>query len=514
MSELEAAQQRIAELEEKLEQTQRQLDLLVRQVFGKKSEQSRHPEPDQLELEMDSEGGDEEGKPGDEALSKPKAKKGGSRKGRKTRAQLLPDDLPVEETVIIPLPVQENPDKWRRIGEEVTERIERYPGKVVRLRVVRPTYVQIEQPYAAPITAPAPPQLIEGGFLGPQLTIDLVLNKYLYHQPLYRQGQRLKWEAGVELSQATLCQTIARVAEAVEPVVDCMAKTMWSSGYVQFDLTPVRCLSREHDGGSFLGQMWVAAEVGGDVIYTWDKSKEAIVAERIIPSWFDGIIQADGGSELACFLKGGKRRDRPPPAITRAGCWTHVRRKFHQAAEAGCRQSNRLLTIVNVLYRIERVACENHFDTKQRAQLRQRRARRVVRGLHRRIRKVLEVVRPKSPVGRACLYTLGQWEGLQVYLEEGNGHVEIDNNGVENAIRPCALGKKNWLFIGDVGAGQRTAVLYSLLGSCLRRGINPRDYLTWLFEHLPQATNLTVHTLTPVAYAGQLAADSIITGVA
>ena len=513
MTELEAAQQkRIAELEEKLEQTQRQLDLLVRQIFGRKSEQSQYPQPNQLVLELVGEGESEEGEP--PAKPTKPSKRGGSSKGRKTRAQRLPDNLPVEETVIIPLQVQENPDQWRRISEEMTERIERYPGRAVRLRVVRPTYVRIDQPYAAPLTAPAPPQLIEGGFLGPQLIIDLVLNKYLYHQPIYRQAQGLKWETGVKLSQATLCQTIGRVADAVEPVVRCMSDSMWRGGYMQFDLTPVRCLSREHDGGSFLGQMWVTSAIGGDVIYTWDKSKEAIVAERIIPPWFNDIIQADGGSELICFLKGGKNRDKPPPDITRAGCWAHVRRKFYEAAEAGCSKSERLLKIINVLYRIERIAREAGLDAKSRADLRQRRAGRVMRGLHRRIKKTLAEVRPKSSVGKACLYALGQWDALQVYLGKDNGHVEIDNNGVENAIRPCALGKKNWLFIGDVGAGQRTATLYSLLGSCLRRGINPRDYLSWLFEHLPRATNHTVQTLTPAAYAARQATNEEGTAVA
>ena len=376
---------------------------------------------------------------------------------------------------------------------------------MVRLRVVRPTFVRTDQPYAVPVSAPAPPQLIEGGFLGPQLIVDIVLNKYLYHQPLYRQAQGLRWESGVDLSRSTLCQTIAHVAEAVEMVVRCMSDAMWKSGYVQFDLTPVRCLSREREGGSFLGQMWVSAEVGGDVIFTWDKSKEAIVAERIIPSWFKGTIQADGGSELICYLKGGKKRDRPPPDITRAGCWTHVRRKFFEAAEAGCQYAKRLLRIINVLYRIERVAREGTLDGKARANLRQRRARRVVKGFRWRIERTLKAVRPKSQVGKACLYALGQWESLQVYLEEKNGHIEIDNNGVENAIRPCALGKKNWMFIGDVEAGQRSATLYSLLGSCLRRGINPRSYLTWLLERLPQATNLTIHALTPAAYRAHFA---------
>jgi transposase len=204
----------------------------------------------------------------------------------------------------------------------------------------------------------------------------------------------------------------------------------------QMDLTPVRCLSREHDGGSYLGQMWVSAAMGGgDVIYTWDKSKEAIVAERIVPDWFRGFLQCDGSSEIACFLHGGKGRKRPPPDIIRVGCWAHVRRKFFEAAQDGCPLAKRLLKIINVLYRIEHEARDGGYTAVQR----QKRARRVVAGLLRRINATVAALRPKTPVGKACLYTLGQWDALQVYLE--HGEVEIDNNGVENAIRPCALGK-------------------------------------------------------------------------
>lgn len=497
MTELVAAQQqRIAELEEQLAETRRQLDLLVRQIFGRKSEQTPAPVPGQSELELQMEDAAIESAP----AAKPDKAKGGSRKGRKVRAALLPEHLPVEETTIIPLAVQAAPEKYRRIGEEVVERLERIPGRLVRLRLVRPTFVSIAEPYAAPVTAPSPPALLEGSFFGPQFMADMTLGKYLYHQPLYRQAKGIEWESGVKLSLATMCQTIARIADAVQPVVDCMATEMWKSGRVQMDLTPVRCLSREHDGGSFLGQMWVSAAMdGGDVIYTWDKSKEAIVAERIVPDWYVGILQCDGSSEIACFLLGGKGRHRPPPQIIRAGCWAHVRRKFFQAAEDGCALAQRLLKVINVLYCIEGDARAAGLTAAQRLVLRQKRAPRVMAGLRRRLAATVAAVRPKTPVGKACLYAQGQWDALQVYLEHGD--VEIDNNGVERAIRPCALGKKNYLFIGDVGAGQRSATLYSLLGSCLRRGINPRDYLHWLFERLPQATNQTVHTLTPAAYA-------------
>ena len=499
MTELETAQKRIAELEEELAEVSRQLAALTRYVFGKRSEQTPAPGAGQPELNLIT----EEEAPATPPPAPPDKPKGGSHKGRKIRSDLLPDHLPVEETVLIDVRAAADPDNWREIDREVTERLERVPGKLIILRLTRPVFVSLEQPFAAPVCAPVPVQFLPGSFLGPQLMVDLVLGKFLYHQPLYRQAKAMEWESGVKLSAATLSQTIARIAEALEPVVRCMTGELWQAPCVQFDLTPVRCLSREHSGGSFLGQMWVCAVPGADVIYKWDKSKAAIVADGIIPDWYQGIIQSDGGKEILCFLSGGKARDKPPPEIRRAACWAHVRRKFFEAAKAGCPIAARLLKIINVLYRIEDQARTKGLTPEERALLRERRSRRVIRGLRRRIDKTLHAERPRSPVGKACTYALGQWAALLVYLD--HGFVEIDNNSVENAIRPCALGKKNWLFIGEVGAGQRSAILYSLLGSCLRRRINPRDYLTWLFAQLPTATNQTVHTLTPAAYAARTA---------
>jgi transposase len=500
VTEREAALQKENDaLKEQLAETQRQLDLLVRHVFGKKSERTPPlADPAQMDLELETEKGAIESAP----PAPPAKGKGGSRRGRKVRAALWPEHLPVEETVLIPQCVQAAPEQWRRIDEQVSERLERIPGKLIRQRLVRPVYVSVEQPYAAPVTAPAPPHIIEGGMFGLQFMTELVLGKYLYHQPLYRQAKGLEWESGVRLSAATLCQTIARLADAAEPVVRCMAQAMWRGGYVQMDLTPVRCLSREHTGGSFLGQMWVSAVPGRDVLYTWDQSKAATVAERIVPEGWQGLLQTDGGSELGCYLRGGKSRDKPRPDVLRAACWAHARRKFFEAAKAGCPRSARLLKIINVLYRIEDVARARGLTAAGRAQLRQRRSTRVLHGLRRRIDAVLRDQRPQSPAAKACLYLRGQWDGLQTFLR--HGHVEIDNNSVENAIRPCALGKKNYLFIGDVGAGQRSAVFYSLLGSCLRRGINPRYYLHWLFTRLPVTMPADHHTLTPAAYAAAL----------
>ncbi|MEI6535675.1 MAG: IS66 family transposase [Verrucomicrobiaceae bacterium] len=489
------------------------MDMFTRQIFGQKTEQTRVPVPGQSEFTLDTqvsdaaqtnaENGEIETAPIQPA--QPAKKKGGSQKGRKTRAQLLPDHLPVEQTEIIPVAVQQAPEQYRRIGEEVVDKLERTPAKVIILRLVRPKYVKIDEPYSAPIIAPKPPALIEGGFFGNEMLLDLALGKYLYHQPLYRQAKAYEWESGVILSAATMCQAIAQVSELVAPIVREMSLRMWQTNYVQIDLTPVRCLSKEHAGGSFLGQMWVTAAVGGDVIYTWDQSKEAIVAERIIPEDYAGKLQCDGGSEILCYLKGGKSRKKPPPDILRFACWAHVRRKFETAAKSGCPHAKRIMKIINVLYRIEHDASKAGLSPAARQELRNKRARRVLTGLHRRLLAIFASVRPRSAVGAACSYTLNQWSDLLRYVE--HGEVEIDNNWVENAIRPCALGKKNYLFIGDVGAGQRSANLYSLMGSCLRRGINPRNYLRWVFEKLPGATNQTVSTLTPAAYAAAQATE-------
>jgi transposase len=497
MSELEAARQRIAELEEQLAETRRQLDVLARIVFGRKSERTPPPPiPGQMDLELGLENAAIEHAP---PLPKKQRRKGGSRKGRKTRTARLPEHIPVQEHTILPPEVKADPEGWREIRREETEFLERIPRQLLRIRIVRPVCVRKDQPLAAPVCAPAPAQVVPGGFLGPGFLADMILGKFLHHLPLYRQAQILEWEDGVELSLATMCQNVGAVADVVSPVVRCMEANMWAGGYVQMDLTPMRCLAGEKPGGSFLGQMWVAAEPGGDVIFTWDKSKAALVAERIVPEGFAGTLQCDGSSEIACFLAGGKGRTRQPPPIRRAGCWAHVRRNFFEAAKAGCLIARWLLTIINVLYRIEDVARKGNFSAEQRLALRQKRGKRVIDGFRRRIDATLAKVRPKSPVGRACLYALGQWESLLVYLDDGR--IEIDNNGVENAIRPSAVGKKNFLFIGHVGAGQRAATFYSLLGSCLRRDINPRAYLQWLFERLPTATNQTVRELTPAAYA-------------
>ena len=498
MSELEKAQAKISELEQKLAIMTQQLDWLKRQLFGRKSEAGLDPNQNELGLELSEEEKKEE-KEGSEAPPAPADKASASKGGKRaTRAQRLPEDLPVREQTIVPLSVQAEPEVWRRIGEEVSEQLEKEPGYFYLRRTIRPKFVKKEAAHEPPVVAPAPRALIAGGFYGPSLVAEIVLEKYLDHLPLYRIEQRYRRQFGVHLPRQTMSDTLAEITPLMAPVVREMERQMWREGYVQMDETPIRCLDAERPGGSFRGWLWtVAGPPGSDVIFRWEESRGHEVLLGWLPADFAGTVQRDGYSAYAAAAK------RVSAKISWAGCWAHVRRKFYEAALAGDRVAQWFLAQIALLYAVEKEAREKGLAPVLRQRERAVTSAMVTARIKKACRRKAMSRRPRSLLGQAVAYALGQWESLEVYLEQGR--IEIDNNAVENAIRPTAVGKKNWLFIGAPQAGAKSAIIYSLLGSCLRRGLNPRQYLCWLLERLPTATNQNIHELTPAAYAAVMA---------
>jgi transposase len=500
VSELEKAQARITELEEKLATMSQQIEWLKRQLFGRKSEAAPNPNQKELELGL-QEKEEEEKKEGSDSAQVQSRPRPPRRERRNTRAQRLPENLPVREQVIVPLAVQNEPEGWRRIGEEVTDQLEKEPGYFYLRRIIRPKFVKKEAAHEPPVVAAAPPSLVPAGFYGVSLLVEIVLNKFLDHLPLYRLEQRYLRQHGVHLPRQTMSDALGRVAEVAAVVVREMEREIWRGGNVQMDESPVRCLDAERPGGSFRGWLWtVAGPPGGDVIFRWEQSRGHEVLLRWVPADFTGTVQRDGYAAYAAAARQLSAR------IEWAGCWAHVRRKFYEAAQAGDRTAQWFVGQIRLLYRVERTAREEEMPPVLRQRERAAISAPVVARLKKACRTKLLGVRPKSLLGQAVSYALSQWESLEVYLR--NGRIEIDNNSLENAIRPTAIGKKNWLFIGAPEAGWRAATFYSLLGSCLRRGINPRHYLCWLFERLPSATNQTVAQLTPSAYAATLPAPA------
>ena len=241
----------------------------------------------------------------------------------------------------------------------------------------------------------------------------------------------------------------------------------------------------EDGTGSSQGYLWVYHRPGGDVLYEWHTSRAAVCLDGMLKE-FHGTVQCDGYGAYSSYVKG--RND-----IQLAACWAHARRKFHEARDECPVQAEWILNQIGHLYLIER-------------QLRGRgpRLRQAIRSsesamILARLEKVLKVKlgrhRPTSAMGSAIAYTLSLWPQLLRFRDDGQ--LEIDNNLVENAIRPTALGKKNWMFIGHPAAGDRSAIIYTLLENCKRRGINPREYLHDVLSRLPAMTNQQTASLTP-----------------
>ncbi len=416
----------------------------------------------------------------------------------KERKARLPEHLPVVEEVIDPEPVKAQPEAWRCIGQEVTEQLDYEPARFLRRRLIRRTFVHRLDKDRAPITAPLPPSLQERSLAAPGLLAQVVVAKYADHLPFYRQEHIFKQRHGVELSRQTLAGWIDLVADWLRPIYGHLREEVFAKGYVQIDETPVRYLA-PGNGKTKQGYFWAANRPGGEVIYQWEISRAAVCLDTVLPVDFKGIIQCDGYSAYDTLAR------RRAGTVTLADCWAHVRRKYFEAKESAPRTAGWMLRQIQHLYRIEARLRARRCSAKLRQVIRAQESQPIVQRLGRACTRLRQGGRhlPQSPLGQALTYTLNQWAGLQIFLTEGRG--EIDNNLVENAIRPTAVGKKNWLFIGEADAGERSAILFTIVENCRRQGINPFEYLRDVLTRLPKLTNWQTHTLTPANWAKEQA---------
>ena len=481
-------EQCLAALQESRRENQllrQKVDLLVKRVFGSSSEQL---DRNQLELLMQL----PVSVPAAIVTVAPKAER--APRLRKEHTPRLPENLPVVEEVLDPEPVKAQPEEWRCIGQEVSEQLDYEPGRFLRRRLVRRKYVHQTNPDCAPIIAPLPERLLDRSLPAPGLLAHIVVGKYCDHLPLYRQEQIYHQRHGVHLPRQTLTRWVALAAEWLQPIYEHIRTGVMGGGYVQVDETPVDYLAPGH-GKARQGYLWACSRPGGDVFYRWETSRAAACLNNIIPVDFSGTVQCDGYAAYRAFA--GSRNG----GIALAGCWAHVRRKFHEALEQSPKTAGWLLRQIQHLYRVEARLREQRAGPRLRAAVRAHESRPLIKRLE---RVCLHLKRhgrflPQSLLGIAMDYALGQWQTLDVYLADGR--VEIDNNLVENAIRPTALGKKNWLFVGEAEAGDRGAIIYTIIESCRRRGIDPYAYLREVLTRLPQMTNHQIHEVTPAAWA-------------
>lgn len=477
---LEECQEALRDSRRENELLRQKIDLLIRRVFGSSSERL---DKAQLELLLQLSQGAAISSP---AIPRPVVS---PKRSGKQRILRLPENLPVVETVIEPEPVKQKPEEWRCIGQEVSEQLDYEPARFLKRRTIRKKYVHRLDLNRAPVIAPLPERLLDRSLPGPGLLAQILVGKYCDHLPLYRQEQIFAQRHKINLPRQTLARWVELSADWLRPIYEHIRTGVLAGGYVQVDETPIEYLE-PGNGKTKQGYLWTVNRPGGEVFYCWHTSRAAACLEEIIPADFAGIIQSDGYSAYRAFADRRK-------GIELAGCWAHVRRKFHEALEQSPKVAGWLLRQIQNLYRVEANLREHHAGPQLREALRASQSRPIVERFQRALVRLKSSGRylPQSLLGQAMDYALGQWPTLEVFLKDGR--IEIDNNLVENAIRPTAIGKKNWLFIGEADAGQRSAIIYTLVENCRHRGIDPFAYLRDVLTRLPKMTNRQIPEVIP-----------------
>lgn len=413
------------------------------------------------------------------------------REPRRTPAETFAH-VPVTETLeIVPAAVQRDPELYERIGEERTFEIDLMPARLVKRELVRPKYRHRLDRSRAPLLAAAPARVVPGGYASAGLIAAIVIGKYVDHLPLFRQ-EKMAERWGATISRRSMCDWVEVAALWLEPIYRHMHHGLIAGTYLQADETPIRCNDPDHERGKTLqAYLWVISRPGGDVVFAFRESRGHDELPSLLGS-FQGVLQSDQYGAYASH-------ERKTAGIVRVGCWAHARRKFHEAIEERPKAAHLVLRLIGRLYTLEREWDEANVG-EQRASLRRKQFARPLRWLRSVASGLSKQALPQSQLGKACSYLLNHWAVLIAH--QHHSFTRIDNNLVENAIRPSAIGKKNWLFIGHPAAGQRSAIIYSLVVSCERHGKDPLAYLRDVLTRLPSMTNQ--NDLTPLTPAGWL----------
>jgi transposase len=351
------------------------------------------------------------------------------------------------------------------IGCEKSERFAYVPAQIIRPETLRP---KLACPCGRGTVsiAPLPPSVIPPGPPGPGLVAHVLLSKDDDPLPLYRQQQQFE-RLGVNFPRQTLGDWGEKGAEWLQLLVREMKRELLAGDYLQVDETPVRVMDPEVRGRWATGYLWVAGRPKADVIFEFHPGRGKEFAQHLIGN-FRGHLQRDGYG-----VYGALARERP--ALIPVGGWAQARRKFVEALAERPREAGEFVTELRKRYLIERPARDECLEPAQRRQVRAEKSAPILAALKPRRQALWPGCLPQSPLGKAIHDALAEWEPLNRFLQDGR--LEIDNHLTEKAIRPSAVGKKNWLFIGHPDAGWRRAVIYSVIVSGWRRDLDPWVYV-------------------------------------
>jgi transposase len=400
----------------------------------------------------------------------------------------LPDNLRREVIILDP---KENVSGLKPISEEVLEVLEYKQSELYVKRYVRPEYLVPNEDNTATkrVIASLPGLPLEKSYAGASLLSHILIDKFVYHMPIHRQIKEMK-HLGVVLSDSTICNWVQGVGKLLQPLYEIHRRHVFDTDYLKLDETTIKVCSEFKKGKTHTGYYWVYHNVKTKLSWFDYQPGRGGMYPKDALLGYNGYLQTDGYAAYEQFESDKN--------IVVLNCWAHARRKFYEALKFDKTKAEHVLGMIQELYEIERHCKDKLCNHEAIKQYRQEKSIPVLAALQETLQQQQNATVPKSPYADAIAYTLNRWDKLVLYTT--NGMLHIDNNTVENAIRPVALGRKNYLFAGSDEAAKKAGALYSLLDQCSKLNIDPHKWLTYVLENIKETKINQIHTLLPKHY--------------
>lgn len=396
----------------------------------------------------------------------------------------LPEHLRREQIIIEP---SEDITGCKKMSEEITEVLEYEPGELYVKQYKRIKYVKPDN--GGIVIGQLPSRPLEKAMAGEGLLAQIITDKYIDHLPLHRQMQRFE-RSGVKLAYSTLTDWVSSTCALITPLFEALKAEVLQSSYLHVDETPIKVMDKDKKGETHRGYYWVYQNsIDKIVLFDYQEGRGREGPVEILKD-FTGYLQTDGYVAYDVFAK--------RQGITLIHCMAHARRMFNDALDNDEQRATHALKEIQKLYTIERLCKEGQINFDEIKEIRQLKSVRILRELGLWLQQQYLQVLPKSPIGKAIGYSLERWERLSAYVNDGR--LNIDNNPVENSIRPIALGRKNYLFAGSHEAAKRSGMLYSLLGTCKMHGVEPNAWLKDVLHRIADHPINQIQELLPHRY--------------
>ena len=474
----------IKNLQERIKELTAQVAWLNLQLFGRKSEKLRAYDPNIPDLFADEFAGlqHQAEEKRDEAVGKIEKESAEVRKQNRQNRKMI-EDLPVLETETIE-PTGVDLSLYRRIGEEITKVVKHKPGMLYVKKIIRPKYALIDNTQLPPggqkgvEIAPMPLMPVDKCIADTSLLAEILLQKYEYHVPFYRQIRQYRHLGLKGLTESTLDGWFKKTVELLKPLYESLKKEVFSCDYVQADETTIPVINRgKHKAEK--EYLWMVRSVMEKlVIFHYDMgSRSGSVIESLASQYhFKGYLQCDGFAGYETAFKTN-------PDVRLVNCMAHIRRDFEHALGENKKEAEYGLAQIQYIYRIEHCCDKAGLSSDGRKAKRRELTRPIMEAMKTWMETEGIKYSPQSLIGKAVSYAYTRWDNMMRCLEDGR--LLLDNNLAENAIRPIALGRKNYLFCGNHEAAVNMSVICSLLATCKAHDVNPRDYLKDIIAQMP-----------------------------